>query len=104
MLNGGSAASFPSGNAANVFSLATTLSDAIGNTAVSVALYTGATLNVWSRLNSDRHWLSDVVMGGLYGVFAAKVVNGRWRVFGLRPPSLLIGPAGEPGLQFSIAF
>lgn len=104
VFDGGKSSSFPSGSAANVFSIATTLSDAIDHPAASVVLYSAAGLNSWSRLNSDRHWFSDVVLGGLYGVFAARIVNGRWRVFGLRPPTLLIGPEGGAGLQFSVRF
>ena len=103
VFDGGASASFPSGSAANVFSIATTLSDAINHPAASVALYSAAGLNSWSRLNSDRHWLSDVVLGGLYGVFAAKVVNGRWRLFGLQPPQVLVGP-DSAGLVFTTQF
>ena len=66
--DGGENSAFPSGSAAVVFSLATTVADAVDRMPVSVVLYTGATLNAWARLNSDRHWLSDVVLGALYGV------------------------------------
>lgn len=86
--DGGENAAFPSGSAAVVFSLATTLADAIDRTPVSIALYTGAGLNAWARLNSDRHWLSDVALGAVYGITASKLVSGRWTVFGLRPPTL----------------
>jgi membrane-associated phospholipid phosphatase len=84
--NGGSNASFPSGSAAVVFSLATTLADAIDRLPVSITLYSLATLNAWGRMNSDRHWLSDVVAGALVGITAAKLVNGEWSPFGLRLP------------------
>lgn len=77
---------FPSGSAAVVFSLATTLSDAIDRTPVTVLLYSGAVLNSWARVYSDRHWLSDVAAGALIGITSAKLVNGEWTVFGLRPP------------------
>ena len=79
---------FPSGSAAVVFSLATTLADAIDRTPVSIALYSGAALNAWARMYSDRHWLSDVTLGALVGITSAKLVNGEWTVFGLRPPQL----------------
>lgn len=85
---GGAQAAFPSGSAAVVFSLATTLADAIDRQPVTIALYTGAVLNAWARLNSNRHWLSDVALGAVYGVAAAKIVNGRWTVFGLQLPTL----------------
>ena len=86
--DGGEDSAFPSGSAAVVFSLATTLAEAIDRTPVSVVLYSGAVLNAWARLNSDRHWLSDVALGALYGVTVAKLVNGRWSVFGLELPSI----------------
>lgn len=86
--SGGETNAFPSGSAAVVFSLATTLSDAIDRTPVSIVLYTGAALNSWARLYSNRHWLSDVAMGALIGVTSAKLVNGEWTVFGLRPPEV----------------
>ena len=89
--DGGAGASFPSGSAAVVFSLATTVADAVDETPVTVGLYAGAALNSWSRLNSNRHWLSDVVLGAVYGITASKIVTGRWRVFGLAPPDIWIG-------------
>ena len=100
---GGQNNAFPSGSAAIVFSLATTLSDAFDRTEVSVLLYSGAVLNSWSRVYGNRHWFSDVALGGLYGVFAAKLVNGRWRIFGLRPPTVIIDPAGLTTLSFEFA-
>jgi membrane-associated phospholipid phosphatase len=79
---------FPSGSAAVVFSLATTLADAIDRKPVTILLYTGAAVNAWARMYSDRHWLSDVTLGALIGITSAKLVNGEWTVFGLRPPML----------------
>lgn len=95
--DGGSFSAFPSGAAAVTFSLATTLSDAIEEPAVTVLLYTGATLNSWARVYTDRHWLSDVALGALYGITAAKIVNGRWRLFGWKPPT--VGIAADGGVQ-----
>jgi membrane-associated phospholipid phosphatase len=43
---------------------------------------------------SNRHWFTDVVLGAVYGVTAAKLVNGEWRIFGLRPPTASVGPHG----------
>ncbi len=103
-LNGSQESSFPSGSSTVVFSLATTLSDAIGHPVVSVLLYTGATLNAWSRVYGNRHWVSDVALGAVYGVAAAKLVNGRWRIFGVRPPTFLVGPDKTANLQYSLSF
>jgi membrane-associated phospholipid phosphatase len=99
---GGSSSSFPSGAAAVTFSLATTLSDAVDRTPVTVILYTGAALNSWARVYSDRHWLSDVALGALYGITAAKIVNGRWRLFGWKPPT--VGIAADGGVQLGYSF
>ena len=45
-----------------------------------------------SRINDNRHWLSDVGMGALIGITSARLVSGRWRVFGLTPPGVAVGP------------
>jgi membrane-associated phospholipid phosphatase len=46
----------------------------------------------WSRVNDNRHWLSDVAAGAVIGVTSAKLVDGHWRIFNLRTPHFLIGP------------
>jgi membrane-associated phospholipid phosphatase len=84
--------SFPSGHAAAAFALATSLGDAIHNTGATVGLYGLATGTAWSRLNDDRHWLSDVLLGAAIGITNAKLVEGHWRVFGLHPPEFLLDP------------
>jgi membrane-associated phospholipid phosphatase len=61
---------------------------------VQVLLYTAATGTAFSRINDNRHWLSDTAMGAVLGIFTAKVVSGRWHIFGLRPPRFLVTPAG----------
>ena len=101
--DGGENSAFPSGSAAVVFSLATTVADAVDRRPVSVLLYTGATLNAWARLNSDRHWLSDVALGALYGVTAAKLVNGEWTVFGLELPAMWTD-GRSAGLGYTLRF
>lgn len=82
----------PSGHTTIAFALATALADDIQRTWASVALYTMAGGVGWSRINDNRHWLSDVAAGAVLGIASAKVVSGRWRIFNFRPPSLLIGP------------
>lgn len=84
--------SFPSGHAVIAFALATSLADDIHRAPATVALYTVATGTALSRLNDDRHWLSDVVGGAVLGVTSARLMSGRWRVFGLRPPSVIVSP------------
>jgi hypothetical protein len=85
-----------------VFSLATTLADAIDRLPVSIALYSGATLNAWARLNANRHWLSDVALGALFGITTAKLVNGEWTVFGLELPSVWTD-GRSAGLQYRLS-
>lgn len=87
--------SFPSGHTAAAFALATTLGDASGSGAAKVALYTLATGTAWGRVTESDHWLSDVLTGAGLGVLSAKFSSGRLRVFGLRPPKMLIGPRGS---------
>jgi membrane-associated phospholipid phosphatase len=82
----------PSGHTTMSFALATALADDIRKPWVSVGLYTMATAVGWSRINDNRHWVSDVAAGALVGITSAKLVNGRWRVFNLHPPNILIGP------------
>ena len=76
----------PSGHAAMSFALATSLADEIHRPWATVGLYGMATAVGWSRINDNRHWLSDVAAGALIGITSSKLVTGRWRIFGLHPP------------------
>jgi membrane-associated phospholipid phosphatase len=82
----------PSGHTTMAFALAASLSDEIRNPFATVGLYTVATGVGWSRINDNRHWLSDVCAGALVGITSAKLVNGKWRLFNLHPPQVLLGP------------
>ena len=84
--------SMPSGHTAMAFAFATSLSDEIHRPWATVGLYGMATAVGWSRINDNRHWLSDVAAGALIGIASSKMITGRWRVFGLRPPSVLVAP------------
>lgn len=92
----------PSGHTTMAFALATTLADEIDRTWASVGLYTMATGVGWSRINDDSHWLTDVAAGAVLGITTAKLVSGRWRIFGLRPPKVLLGPTS--GIAWQVAF
>jgi membrane-associated phospholipid phosphatase len=96
-------AAMPSGHTATAFALATSLSDDIHRPWATVGLYGLATAVGWSRVNDNRHWLSDVAVGAMIGVTSAKLASGRWRIFGLRSPSFLVGPQGM-GLGWSEKF
>ena len=93
----------PSGHTTVAFALATALADDIHRTWATVGLYTLATGVGWSRLNDNKHWLSDVAMGAAVGTVSAKLINGHWRIFNLRPPSILLGPQ-RAGLAWQFAF
>ena len=92
----------PSGHTTMAFALAAALADDIHRPWATVGLYTLATGVGWSRVNDNRHWLSDVVGGAVVGITSAKLVNGRWRIFGLRPPKVLLGP--NPSVAWQMAF
>jgi membrane-associated phospholipid phosphatase len=93
----------PSGHTTLAFALAASLADEVRSPVVKVALYATATGTALSRVNDDRHWVSDVAAGALIGITSAKLVNGRWRVFGLRPPHVLIA-GGRQAIMWSIDF
>ena len=84
--------SWPSGHTTMAFALATGVADEVHSTPATIGLYTAATLTAWSRLNDDKHWLSDVTMGALVGITGAKLMNGHWRVLGIHAPRFLLEP------------
>jgi len=92
--------SWPSGHTAVAFALATSVSDELRFAPASVALYGAATLTAWSRVNDNRHWATDVAAGALVGIASAKVMNGRWRVFGVGGPEFLL-EGDRAGLQLA---
>lgn len=94
-------ASMPSGHTMAAFALATSLSDEIHRGWATAGLYTLAAGTGASRIVLDAHWVSDVVAGALIGTASAKLVNGKWRLFRLRPPRLLLGP-DRVGLQWTV--
>jgi membrane-associated phospholipid phosphatase len=96
-------AAMPSGHTAMAFAFATALSDDIDRTWATVGLYTLATGVGWSRINDNRHWLTDVAAGAALGITSAKLMNGRLRIFGLRPPSVLLGPR-HAGVAWQLSF
>jgi membrane-associated phospholipid phosphatase len=96
--------SWPSGHSTIAFALAASVSDEIRSTPVTIGLYSLATLTGWSRMNDNKHWLTDVLAGAAIGVTSAKVMNGHWRVFGISAPRFLLEPSGSAGMAWSMAF
>ena len=96
-------AAFPSGHTTAAFAMAASLSDDIHRTWATVGLYGLATGVAVSRVYQQEHWVSDVVGGAALGITSAKLVSGRWRIFGLQPPRFLIGARG-PAFGWSMKF
>jgi len=94
---------FPSGHATMAFAMAASLAGDIHRTWATVALYGAATGVAVARVYQEEHWLSGVAGGAAVGIASAKLVSGRWRVFGLRPPSFLIGARG-PAVGWHLSF
>lgn len=83
------ARSMPSGHSALSFALATSLAGEVRSPAARAALYTLAGATAWSRVNDDRHWVSDILAGSLIGFTAARLVGGQWQLWGIEPPRFL---------------
>ena len=68
--------SFPSGHATVAFAVATIMaSEYKDHRIVPPLAYTAASLVGFSRLNSNSHWLSDVIVGAAIGHFTARVIE-----------------------------
>jgi membrane-associated phospholipid phosphatase len=105
--NGQDNQSFPSGHTANAFALAVVAERHYG-WKIGVPAYALAGLMGASRVNQDKHWVSDVFAGATLGYIAGRTVvrvNGRsparaaatWRV----TPVLA---RDTRGLQMSVVF
>jgi membrane-associated phospholipid phosphatase len=87
--------SFPSGHTAMAFSLATVVAMQYGDHKwVPIAAYAVAAGVGFARLSGNRHWLSDVVIGGVVGHLIARTVVRNYHMrHGVRPV-FAIGPGG----------
>jgi membrane-associated phospholipid phosphatase len=88
--------SFPSGHTALAFGIATALANEFEGTWDDIGLYGLATLTGLSRINDNKHWLSDVLGGAAVGVLA-----GRWATRSHRQLPITVGPSG---IGFSFSF
>lgn len=93
---------FPSGHSAMAFALATSMANEIRRRWATVALMAAAAGTGWSRINDNKHWLSDVVAGAALGITSAELMGGRWTVFHLRPPMPVVG-SGRAGIVWGTA-
>ena len=68
--------SFPSGHTTIAFAVATVMATEYkDHRLVRPLVYTAASLVGFSRLNSNSHWLSDVIMGAAIGHFTARAIE-----------------------------
>ena len=68
--------SFPSGHATNAFSMAAVLTNVYDESVpwLGWVLYPVATMTSLARINNERHWGSDVFLGGALGYFIGRMV------------------------------
>ena len=83
--------SFPSGHTASSFATATVLQREFG-WRVGIPAYVGAAWVGASRINSQRHFLSDVVAGATVGILAGRAVT-----VGSGNARFSLGPMALPG-------
>jgi membrane-associated phospholipid phosphatase len=100
-----SASSFPSGHAAEAFTLASVITSEYDQPWVKGAAYGTATLVGFARIHHKAHFLSDVTAGALIGNAVGRAVvriNRQERSrFALAPVN---GPHGEPGVAVVLGF
>src|SRR5690606_15567087 len=70
---GGPRQSWPSGHTTTAFALAAVLAEELGGVTPWIA-YPVATGVAWSRVHDQAHWATDVLMGALVGIVAARLV------------------------------
>ncbi len=84
--------SAPSGHATVAFAFATAMTAEVARSAPRAARAVGLTtfglagLTSWQRMHDDRHWLSDVTVGGGIGVVTALAIT-RWHA--TRPQNVI---------------
>ncbi len=67
--------SLPSGHTTLAFSLSTVLSKNSKTDFLKIISYLPAVLTAVSRIYQDKHWVSDVFLGGIIGYFAAEFIT-----------------------------
>ena len=69
--------SLPSGHTAIAFAVATSLASETKDHWSDALFYAAGTLTAFARINDDKHWLSDTVLGAAVGIISARLVQ-RW--------------------------
>jgi len=68
--------SLPSGHSTVAFAASTVLANRIKNIYASIGLYSLSFLTAASRIYSDDHWTSDIVIGSAIGYFVGDFISG----------------------------
>lgn len=93
--------SFPSGHTAIAFSLASSISALYDDRLyLALPLYGLAGLTAWQRVYDQKHWPSDVLMGGLIGVFVGRKIA-KWQKE--RGATISLSPALLPNSSLGFA-
>lgn len=66
--------SLPSGHATVAFSLASVVAAEYDSLLIDIGAYTIASLTALSRVYHDKHWTSDVALGGIIGTVVGRAV------------------------------
>jgi hypothetical protein len=98
--------SFPSGHSACAFAIGTVVAEEFGDNRLLPPLaYGAAALCAFSRVRTNAHYLSDVIVGSAIGYFTARAVLGRHGVpLGNNLSILPHASARTPGFTLSYSF
>ena len=80
-------ASFPSGHTSFAFAIASSLAYSTKDHWSDVIFYSAATLTGLSRINDNKHWLSDVVGGAVLGILVGRQLH-----YGAKRTRIVAGP------------
>lgn len=69
--------SMPSGHTSSAFALVTVLAKQYNSWYVKVPAYTFASCVAMQRMNADKHWVSDLIIGGTLGYLIGSAVVAR---------------------------
>ncbi len=67
--------SFPSGSTSTAFAIASCITEECKNPLVKAASYGMAVLVGLSRIHDNKHWASDVFLGGVIGIGVGKTIS-----------------------------
>ena len=67
--------SFPSGHTCDAFAMASVISSNVKNKWWNIPIYAVATGVGLSRINDNKHWASDVMMGAAIGYCVGKIIS-----------------------------